>query len=757
MDQARLPLIPLVDTVVFPGTSVPLSLHRPRSLAAAAAGSEVIVVTQRDSSISEPELKDLYRVGVRGRISAGQSECRLEAVQRVKLLFLHPGADYLEASYENLSDPNGTLDPETEAVRRLLLDELAAFLTSSHLAGINLARLQEPAFPGQLYWLALQLNLPWESRQKILQNQSVRDCLDLLRVHLKYEVQVRDLKKNLTDQASQDLDKVKRETLLRQELANIQRELGEDPNDLLPLRETLDHLSLPGQARQEALRQLHQLEKMQPASSEYAVGRSYLELLVDLPWNVFTQDVLDLPAARLVLDEDHFGLQSVKERILEFLAVMKLNPQAHAPILCFVGPPGTGKTSLGMSIARALGRKFERLSLGGMHDEGELRGHRRTYVGAMTGRVIQALRRAKVCNPLLMLDEVDKLNRSFEGDPAAALLEVLDPAQNHEFHDNYLDLPFDLSKVFFITTANTLEGIPAPLLDRMEVIRLAGYSPEEKVEIARRHLLPKQLLETGLSDRNLSVPVETLDAIITQYTREAGVRGLQRQLARMLRRLALRLSEGGTLPEQIDAQEAFRILGNEGRVQTEVRSKLGVGVAAGLAYTELGGEVIYIEASCLPQGEGLSLTGHLGEIMKESAQAAYSFIRSQPEKPDQRVPPMHLHVPAGATPKDGPSAGLAMVCAMTSALDGKALRPDTAMTGEITLCGLVLPVGGLKEKILAAHRFGIKRMLLPKANANSLEDLPTKVRDELEFVLVESIDQALAQVFTPVVESLSST
>jgi len=486
---------------------------------------------------------------------------------------------------------------------------------------------------------------------------------------------------------------------------------------------------------------------MLPASSEYFVGRTYLELLVDLPWTEHTEDLLDIKRARQILDEDHFGLATVKERLLEYLAVMRLNPQAHAPILCFVGPPGTGKTSLGMSIARSLGRKFERLSLGGMHDEGELRGHRRTYVGAMSGRVIQAIRRSKVTNPLLMLDEVDKLNRSFEGDPAAALLEILDPAQNHEFHDNYLDVPYDLSKVFFITTANTVEGIPGPLLDRLEVIRLSGYSPEEKVEIARRHLLPKQLKETGMADKTVDVPLATLEYLVTHYTNEAGVRNLERQLAKLARRLALQVSEGISLPARIDREEAFRLLGREEMIKPERRLELDVGVAPGMAYTDNGGELIYIEVSRLPEGEGVVLTGSLGDVMKESAMTARSYLVGHPGSLAQPLAPVHIHVPAGATPKDGPSAGLAMVCAQLSAHTGLACRADTAMTGEVTLCGLVLPVGGLKEKILAAHRSGMKRVILPKANGASLEELPEKVRQEMEFVLVERVEEALPQVF----------
>lgn len=753
MTNARLPVIPLMETVVFPGTSVPLSLQRPRSLAAARVGSEAIVIAQR-SNVSEPSLEDLHRVGVRGRVVAltaleGKTEVRFEATSRMRICYLHQGEQYLEADYEELKEPEDGQLPEVEALRRALLEELAEYSARYHLTGIDLARFQEPSLPGQAYFLALQLDLPWPEKQRILQSQSNLEILDVLRQYLRFERQVRDLKKGLLSQACQDLDRAQREQLLRQEIANIQKELGEDPasSDLQPLRQKLQDLRLPPQALQEANRQLRQLERMLPASSEYFVGRTYLELLVDLPWTEHTEDCLDILRARQCLDEDHYGLVTVKERLLEYLAVMRLNPQSHAPILCFVGPPGTGKTSLGMSIARSLGRKFERLSLGGMHDEGELRGHRRTYVGAMSGRVIQAIRRSKVNNPLLMLDEVDKLNRSFEGDPAAALLEILDPAQNHEFHDNYLDVPYDLSRVFFITTANTVEGIPGPLLDRLEIIRISGYSPEEKVEIARRHLLPRQLKEAGLADKGLEVPLAALEYLVAHYTNEAGVRNLERQLAKLARRLALRLAEGHSLPDQLDRDEIFRLLGREEMIRPDRRLELNVGVAAGMAYTDNGGELIYIEVTPLPEGEELLLTGSLGPVMKESALAARSYLVAHPGSLPKPLPPVHIHVPAGATPKDGPSAGLAMVCAQLSAHIGLACRADTAMTGEVTLCGLVLPVGGLKEKILAAHRAGLERVILPRANANSLDDLPEKVRQELQFVLVERVEEALPQVF----------
>jgi ATP-dependent Lon protease len=754
MSEHRLPLIPVMETVLFPQIVVPLSLQRPRSIAAAQAGAEAIVVTQRSMAVADPGLSDLYLVGVRGRVAsvtpgASSTEMRFEATRRVRLRFLHAGQDFSEVEFDDVADAADGDEPEVEALRRVVLDELAQFLTRYHMSGINLARLQETSLPGQIYILAMQLGLPWKDKQQILQSQSHREALTVLRQHLTYESHVRELKERLLSQANQELERQQREHVLRQELANIQKELGEDPatGDLQLLRQKLESLKLPPLALQEATRQLHQLERMLPASSEYFVGRTYLELLVDLPWSEHTQDVLDIPRARQILEEDHYGLADVKERLLEYLAVMRLNPQAHAPILCFVGPPGTGKTSLGMSIARALGRKFERLSLGGMHDEGELRGHRRTYVGAMSGRVIQAIRRSKVNNPLLMLDEVDKLNRSFEGDPAAALLEILDPAQNHEFHDNYLDVPFDLSKVFFITTANTVEGIPGPLLDRLEVIRLSGYSPEEKVEIASRHLLPKQLKETGMADKNVSVPQATLDYLITHYTSEAGVRNLERQIAKLIRRLALRLSEGGQLPAQVDQQEAFGLLGRDEMIKPGRRLQLDVGVAAGMAYTDNGGELIYIEVSSLPEGESVVLTGNLGDIMKESARTARSYLVGHPGSLPTPIPPVHIHVPAGATPKDGPSAGLAMVCAQLSAHSGLPCRADTAMTGEVTLCGLVLPVGGVKEKILAAHRAGLERVVLPRDNAHSLEELPEKVRSEMQFVLVGRIEEALPEVF----------
>jgi ATP-dependent Lon protease len=515
------------------------------------------------------------------------------------------------------------------------------------------------------------------------------------------------------------------------------------------LRERLAETELPDEVRKEAERELKRLEKLPPAAPDYHVIRTYLEFVLELPWQKRTDDVLDIARVREVLDEDHYNLKEVKERILEHLGVLKLNPGAKAPILCFVGPPGVGKTSLGQSIARAMGRKFERMSLGGVHDEAELRGHRRTYIGAMPGRIIQAIRRAGVNNPVLMLDEVDKLGRDFRGDPAAALLEILDPEQNRTFRDNYLDLPFDLSKVFFITTANTLSTIPQPLLDRMEVLRLAGYSEEEKVEIANRYLIPRQLKEAGLTAEQCNLTDDSLKRVISRYTREAGVRQLERTIGRVVRKVALRFAEGNSESVTITADDLVEVLGPEHFSQEQMRTELPPGVAPGVAWTESGGDVLYIEATLLPDGRGLTLTGQLGEVMQESAKAAQSYIWSHADELgiDRQLfkrAGVHIHIPAGAIPKDGPSAGITMASALVSLYTKYPARSDTAMTGEITLTGLVLPVGGIKEKMLAARRAGIRRVILPRENRKDLRELPEHVRAEMEFVFVERVEEVFA-------------
>jgi ATP-dependent Lon protease len=627
---------------------------------------------------------------------------------------------------------------------------------------VELAQPQASAQLGQLllstedplrlvYLLGSMLNLDLPKEQSILEAQARVDALRLMHNYLSYEVQVLELRQKIAGQAQSEMGREQREYLLRQQLRAIQQELGEKDSEqaeIQLLRERLDKEELPDDVRKEADRELSRLERLPAASPEYHVIRSYLELVLELPWRKQSDAVLDLPRARQVLDEDHYDLQDVKGRILEHLGVLKLNPEAKAPILCFVGPPGVGKTSLGQSIARAQGRQFERMSLGGMHDEAELRGHRRTYIGAMPGRIIQAIRRAGVNNPVVMLDEVDKLGRDFRGDPAAALLEILDPEQNRAFRDNYLDLPFDLSKVFFITTANTLDTIPTPLRDRMEILRLPGYSEEEKVEIAKRYLIPRQLKETGVTSEQCHIADAALQHLISRYTREAGVRQLERTIGRLARKTALMVAEGRTEPMTITPEDLPELLGPEPFFQEQARRDVPPGVATGLAWTEAGGDVLYVEATRLPEGRAMTLTGQLGDVMQESAKAARSYIWAHAE--ELGIEPalfrragVHIHVPAGAIPKDGPSAGVTMATALASLYTGCAARSDTAMTGEITLTGLVWPIGGVKEKVLAARRAGIRRVILPKENAKDLRDLPDHVRAEMEFILAERIEDVL--------------
>jgi ATP-dependent Lon protease len=599
------------------------------------------------------------------------------------------------------------------------------------------------------------LGLKAEKEQALLEATTVQDALLLMHTHLSYELQVMELRSKIANAAQSEMGKEQREYVLRQQLRAIQQELGEQnpaKDEVEGLRERLTKADLPDLVRKEAERELDRLEKLPASSPDHSVLQSYLELVLELPWKKKSEEMIEMARTRQVLDEDHFGLKDVKERILEQLAVLKLNPSAKSPILCFVGPPGVGKTSLGKSIARAMGRQFERMSLGGMHDEAELRGHRRTYIGAMPGVIVRALRRAGVNNPLLMLDEVDKLGRDFRGDPAAALLEILDPEQNHAFRDNYLDLPFDLSNVLFITTANALETIPGPLLDRMEIIRLPGYSEEEKVEIAKRYLIPRQVQQTGLKPEDCVIPDETLKRIISRYTREAGVRQLERSIGRLMRKVALKFAEDKTDPITVDAEQLGELLGNEQSLFERGRKNLPPGVATGLAWTETGGDVLYVEAVLLPKNRALILTGQLGDVMRESAQAAQSYIWSHAKDLGIDVREMqssgvHIHVPAGAVPKDGPSAGITMLASLVSVYSKNPIRNDTAMTGEITLAGLVLPVGGIKEKMLAARRSGIRRVILPRENEKDLRDLPENIKNEMEFVFVEDVSEAIGNLF----------
>jgi ATP-dependent Lon protease len=758
-----LPVLPLKNTVLFPFLPVPLTAGRPTSVAAieAAVATEeklVAVFAQRDASGEVTRAEDLYPVGTKAVIrklarGEGGLEMLVQGIERVALVKLEQVEPYPRARVRPMPFPDDQ-STEVEALYRGVLDQARRVIELAQPgAQVDLRQLAAQAQdPLRLvYLIASMLSLDLAREQALLEAPNRAESLRLIYEHLTHELQVLELRQKITSQAQTEMSKEQREYLLRHQMRAIQDELGEknpEKAELEELRRRLQEADLPDEVRREAERELGRLDRTPSAAPDYQLTRTYLEFVLDLPWRKATPDVLDLARARQVLDEDHYDLAEVKERILEQLAVLKMNPAAKAPILCFVGPPGVGKTSLGQSIARALGRKFERMSLGGLHDEAELRGHRRTYIGAMPGRILQAIRRAGVNNPLLMLDEVDKLGRDFRGDPAAALLEILDPAQNFAFRDNYLDLPFDLSKVFFITTANTLDTIPRPLLDRMELLRLSGYSEEEKAHIARRYLLPRQLREAGLKPEQFVIPDETLHRLISRYTREAGVRELERALGRLARKIARRFAEGHTEPVTVGPEDLSELLGPERFFLERARQELPAGVATGLAWTETGGEVLYIEATLLPGSRGLRLTGQLGDIMKESARAAQSYIWSHAaalgiDAALFRRTGVHIHVPAGAVPKDGPSAGVAMVTALASVYTKLAARSDTAMTGEITLTGLVLPIGGVKEKVLAARRAGLHRVILPKANDKDLRELPEPVRHELEFIFAERIEEVL--------------
>ena len=772
----NLPLLPLKNSALFPHLLMPLSVGRPASLAAVEAaqateGREIVIAAQRDASIEAPGLGDLYGVGTKAvvkrmtRSSEGAMELIVLGVERVNILGLEQAEPYLKVAVQALPLPDDA-GPEVEALHHEVM-ELAgrAIALAQPQAPQELSRLLASAEdPLRLaYLLASMFGLDVGKEQALLEAETRADALRLTHSYLAHELQVLELRGKIASTAQTEMGKEQREYFLRQQLRAIQQELGEknpEQAEVDLLRERLDKTDLPEDVRKEAERELSRLERLPNNAPDYHVLRTYLDLVLELPWKVATEDQLDIAKARQILDEDHFNLKEVKERILEQLGVLKLNPGAKSPILCFVGPPGTGKTSLGQSIARALGRKFERMSLGGLHDEAELRGHRRTYIGAMPGRIIQAIRRAGAANPVLMLDEVDKLGRDFRGDPASALLEVLDPEQNKTFRDNYLDLPFDLSQVLFITTANTLDTIPRPLLDRMELLRLAGYSAEEKLEIARRYLIPRRLKDAGLTAEQCIISDVLVKAIISGYTREAGLRQLERGIGQVTRKVALRFAEGNTEPVTVDPGQLPDMLGPERFFAEQMRKDLPPGVATGLAWTEAGGDVLYVEAMLLPDGKGLTLTGQLGEVMQESAKAAQSYIWSHADefgidRTSFKEYGVHIHVPAGATPKDGPSAGITMATALTSLYTKLPVRSDTAMTGEITLTGMVLPIGGVKEKVLGARRAGFHRVIMPKPNQTDLRELPEEVRADVEFVFVERIEEVLAAAIPALAERTS--
>lgn len=756
-----LPVVPVKSTVLFPNLLMPLSVGRPKSVAAIEAAlktesKEILVVTQRDSTVETPVAADLFPTATKAVIKrAGRNGDKFEIVvagtERVTIVEFS-GEDYLTASFLPFPVPEED-SPEIEALHREVINLATKVLKHSNIElPAEFARvITSQSDPVQLAWvLASVLSMDVAGEHSLLSAPTPSEALRLIHAYLTHELQILEIRGKIASKAQDEMSKEQRDYFLRQQMRAIQQELGgkEGESELELLRERLKTAELPEEVRKEADREMSRLDRLSAQSPDYHVGRTWLELILELPWNKASESAIDIAGARQILAEDHYGLKEVKERILEHLGVLKLNASAKAPILCFVGPPGVGKTSLGQSIARSLGRKFERLSLGGMHDEAELRGHRRTYIGAMAGRIIQAIRRAGVNNPVLMLDEVDKLGRDFRGDPAAALLEILDPEQNKTFRDNYLDLPFDLSKVLFVMTANTLETIPQPLLDRMEVVRLAGYSEEEKLEIARRYQVPKQLKEAGLSPELCVLSEDALRLVISRYTREAGVRQLERAIGRVMRKVALKVAEGHTGEVSIGKDELVELLGPERFSPEQARKDVPAGVATGLAWTEAGGDVLYIEAALLRDGKGLSLTGQLGEVMQESAKTAQSFIWSHAGELviDQsmfRRYGVHVHVPAGAIPKDGPSAGVTMTTALTSLYTGLPVRSDTAMTGEVTLSGLVLPVGGIKEKVLAARRLGIRRVIIPKQNEKDLRDLPADAREEMEFILAEHVHEVL--------------
>lgn len=767
-EQAKietLPLLPTKNSVSFPFLMQPLAVGRLASRAAvdAAAVSEekqIVIVAQRDAAKDEPQQNDLYTIGVKaiirkiGRANEQSVELVVQGVERVAILKVEQAGEYLQARVRPLPLPTDGSD-EVEALHRAILDlARKAISVAQPQASPDLIQLlmgsDDPL--RLVFLLASMLNLETDKEQALLESQSRVEALRLMHTYLSHEVNVLELRNQINHAAQNEMSREQREYLLRRQMKAIQDELGEDgaeTAELDLLRDRLAEADLPDEIRKEAQREFSRLEKLPAMAPEHQVIRTYLDQILELPWRKTTKDEIDISRARQALDEDHFGLKEIKNRILEHLGVLKLNPNAKAPILCFVGPPGVGKTSLGQSIARSIGRSFERLSLGGLHDESELRGHRRTYIGAMPGRIIQAIRRAGVKNPVLMLDEVDKLGRDFRGDPAAALLEILDPEQNKTFRDNYLDLPFDLSRVLFVTTANSIHSIPQPLLDRMEVLRLEGYSEEEKAEISRRYLIPRQIKETGLREDQFQIESDALTRVISRYTREAGVRQLERTIGRLARKAAMIVAEGRTEPITVTVSDLLEMLGAERFFPEQARQQLPPGVATGLAWTEAGGDVLYVEATLLPGGRGLTLTGQLGDVMQESASAAYSYLWSHSDSlgidPAQfRKSGVHIHVPSGAIPKDGPSAGVTMMTALASVFTKTPARNDTAMTGEITLTGLALPIGGLKEKALAAKRAGIKRIIIPKGNAKDLDEIPEPIRKEMEFILAERVEDVLA-------------
>jgi ATP-dependent Lon protease len=767
---AELPLLPLKDTVVYPLTVYPLVIGKEKSIKLVndvTMGDKILALTaQKKVDIEVAGTGDIYSVGTMARILQmikvpdGTLRVLVQGIERIKIAEFLQTDPYIKARVASFPEKSGK-SVELEALMRGIseLFQKMVSLTPNMPEELSSAVVNIDD-PRQLaYLIATNIRIDLLQRQEILESDSVFDKLNKLMQYLNREVEVLELGRKIQGQARDQMQKAEREYLLRQQLSAIRKELGEEADEgseIKNLREKIDQATLPPEADKEAKRELGRLEKLSASSPEYSVIRTYLEWMTSLPWNKTSATAIDIAKARVTLDEDHYDLEKVKNRILEYLSVKKLGedrgPQdgikTREPILCFVGPPGVGKTSLGQSIARALGRKFMRQSFGGLHDEAEIRGHRRTYIGAMPGRIIQVLKRVETRDPVIMLDEVDKIGSDWRGDPSSALLEVLDPEQNKDFRDNYLDVPFDLSKVMFITTANQLETIPPPLLDRMELLTLPGYTEHEKLNIAQKYLIPKEIKANALKLEEIVFQEGALRGIIKDYTREAGVRNLEREIANVCRKVAMAIAEGKPTPITITADELHDYLGKP-RYFAETAIMIDrPGVVTGLAWTPTGGDILFVEATQMPGNKQLTLTGQLGDVMKESAQAALSYVRSQTEtfgiKRDFfEKTDIHIHVPAGAIPKDGPSAGVTMTTAIVSMLTGRLAKHDLAMTGEITLRGKVMPIGGVKEKVLAAKRAGIKTVILPEKNKNDLEDVPEDLRKEMNFIFVDTIDQVI--------------
>jgi ATP-dependent Lon protease len=769
------PLVPIRGVALFPGAVAPITIGREQSIAAAQeaarAGHKIALLAQRDPGDDKPDASGLYEIGVLATLlryvtsPEGTHHLVCQGESRFRVVEMLRETPFFAARIEQLAEPTAA-GPEIEARFTLLKERAMAALSLLPQAPPELQRLIVSIdSPGQLAdIIANFMDLTPADKQGILESLDLQQRLDKVLKLLAHRVEVLKITRDIGEQTQAALGERQREAVLREQLRQLQKELGETDGEeagLAELEKEIAAAAMPAEVEEHARKELKRLGRMQEASPEHGMLRTWLDWLVALPWSKADAEDIDIERARRVLDEDHYGLEKVKRRILEYLAVRKLNPQGRSPILCFVGPPGVGKTSLGQSIARALGLKFVRVSLGGVHDEAEIRGHRRTYIGALPGNIIQGLRKAGTRNPVFMLDEIDKLSASFQGDPASALLEVLDPEQNSTFRDNYLAQPFDLSRVLFIATANVLETIAGPLRDRMEIIELSGYTEEEKLEIAKRYLVKRQLQANGLDVSQVTIADRALRRLISEYTREAGCRSLERQIGALVRNAAMQIAEGKARSVAFDAADIDAVLGAT-RFENEVAARTSVpGVATGLAWTPVGGDILFIESARLPGSGRLILTGQLGDVMKESAQTALSLIKAQAR--ELGIDPklfedadIHVHVPAGAIPKDGPSAGVAMFVSLASLLKGEAVRPDVAMTGEISLRGLVLPVGGIKEKTIAAARAGIKRVILPARNRRDLEEIPQSVRALLQFVWVERVSEALEVAFSEPAADTSS-